>query len=282
VKAPVSIVIPCRDRAGELAVLLASLAGLEPAPLEVIVVDDGSAQPLSAPGARVLRNERPVGPAAAKNQGAAAAGGEFLLFMDSDTEAVDPGLLGRLTALFQARSDCGIAGGEFILRDGEWRVALRSFDAAGAVQTRLLPAPVAATSGVSHISSSNLMIRASVFSELGGYWEPYRYIMEDVDLCVLARARGWKVYTGSELAVRHYRTPTARSTSHVRTMHLRNQALFWVCWGRSGRALRALARGLAPRLLSAAVSAAVSAAAAYPAAARRRRSLGGLTEGAWA
>ena len=91
---PVTIVIPARNEAANLARLLPSLNGLEKTgPLEILVVDDastdGTAEIAAAHGASVL----PAGPLPqgwlgkphACHRGAEAAFGQWLLFTDADT-----------------------------------------------------------------------------------------------------------------------------------------------------------------------------------------------------
>jgi 4,4'-diaponeurosporenoate glycosyltransferase len=100
----VSVVVPARDEADTLPLLLASLGRLAVPVREVVVVDDGSADATAAvgraAGARVLpAGARPpgwTGKAWACHVGARAASGDLLLFLDADTvlaaDAVD-GLL---------------------------------------------------------------------------------------------------------------------------------------------------------------------------------------------
>ncbi|MBI3298616.1 MAG: glycosyltransferase [Elusimicrobia bacterium] len=279
----ISIIVPCRSRPEELDVLLRSLERSSYPAREVIVIDDASPDPLepalgARPGVRFLRVARRVGPAAAKNIGARASSGDYLLFMDSDTELAAPAMLEAMLEVFHTRADCGIVGGEWILRDGAWRHPLRSFGPTGALETRLVDGPLALTAEVSHLSSSNLMIRRALFERLGGYWEPYDYIMEDADLCAACRAAGLRVYTSSDVSVRHFRSATARSSFRVRMMNARNQALFWLCRGRVRAGLGRLARGMRPSQPFAAAASALAVAAALPAVARRRaRSPGELT-----
>ena len=103
-----SVVVPARDEALSLPALLDSLAALDPAPHEVVVVDDGSADGTGdlarAAGVTVLRLEGPpegwTGKAWACHQGAEAASGDLLLFLDADT-VLAPGALGGLLAVHE-------------------------------------------------------------------------------------------------------------------------------------------------------------------------------------
>jgi glycosyltransferase involved in cell wall biosynthesis len=84
------VVIPTFNRAALLRQTLDSVQTQDYRPLEVIVVDDGSTDATAAmladynmPGLRALRGAH-VGAAAARNRGAAASRGEFIMFVDSD------------------------------------------------------------------------------------------------------------------------------------------------------------------------------------------------------
>ena len=98
----VTVVIPVRDRAAELARCLAGLADAR----RVIVVDDGSRDQAAvnsaaaAAGACVLRRPVNGGPAAARNTGLAAAETPLVAFLDLDRGA-RPRLAGRAAAAFR-------------------------------------------------------------------------------------------------------------------------------------------------------------------------------------
>lgn len=107
----ISVVIPTRDRPAALRRCLAAIGGGH----ELVVVDDGSrdreavdaaATPL---GARVVRTAG-VGPAAARNVGARAAGGDVVCFIDDDCEAE----AGWAAGLATIASDQGSAAGRTI------------------------------------------------------------------------------------------------------------------------------------------------------------------------
>lgn len=88
-----SVVVPTRDRPRQVLGLLERLAAqdLEPDRFEVLVVDDGSREPLGAgvlsrpwPFELVHLSQAPSGPAAARNRALAVARGELVLFLNDD------------------------------------------------------------------------------------------------------------------------------------------------------------------------------------------------------
>jgi 4,4'-diaponeurosporenoate glycosyltransferase len=106
---PVSVIVPARNEERNLPRLLDSLQGMKARPAEVIVVDDDSsdatARVAEARGARVVPSgglaEGWKGKSWACYQGAQAAKGDALLFLDADTW-LEPGGYARLMALFAA------------------------------------------------------------------------------------------------------------------------------------------------------------------------------------
>jgi 4,4'-diaponeurosporenoate glycosyltransferase len=101
-----SVIIPARNEAHNLPALLGSLAAQSVRPLEIIVVDDGSddgtAEVARGGGARVIQS-LPLpddwrGKPWACHQGAQAATGELLCFVDADTRFALPDGLEKLLA----------------------------------------------------------------------------------------------------------------------------------------------------------------------------------------
>lgn len=84
---PYSIVIPARNEADSLRLLLPKLDDLLPES-EIIVVDDGSTDETAAVastlGARVVHHPKSLGNGAAIKSGTRAASGKTLIFMDAD------------------------------------------------------------------------------------------------------------------------------------------------------------------------------------------------------
>jgi glycosyltransferase involved in cell wall biosynthesis len=119
----VSIVVPTYRRADRLVACVGALADLEPPPggFEVVVVDDGSPEPM-ARHLEAFADELPLtvlrqdnaGPAAARNRGAEAATGELLLFTDDDCRP-DPAWAREMAA---AAVPGALLGGRTIDRAG--------------------------------------------------------------------------------------------------------------------------------------------------------------------
>jgi len=103
----ISVIIPARNEEGNISNLLGSLKGEHPAPLEIIVVDDGSedstARAATDAGAKVITSAPLPGGWTGKtwacHQGAVAAKGRLLVFMDADIRLA-PGGLRRIADTF--------------------------------------------------------------------------------------------------------------------------------------------------------------------------------------
>ena len=136
----ISAIVPTRDRPEMLRGLLESLAAqrIDPDVLEVVVVDDGSAQPVaeivsgtSAKGPVEMRSERqdPAGLNAARNLGVARSSGEVVAFLDDDTLA-DPDWAEAMLQAFADPQCAGVAGRIQLAIDGHeprWLAGNRSY-----------------------------------------------------------------------------------------------------------------------------------------------------------
>src|SRR6516225_9702218 len=83
-----SVVVPVRDGGSDFERCLRRLQDSTWTDYELVVIDDGSTDLSSelarAFGAVVARNDQPLGPAAARNQGALLATAPLIFFLDAD------------------------------------------------------------------------------------------------------------------------------------------------------------------------------------------------------
>jgi len=197
----VTVVVPVRDRPGELE---RCLAALEPE-VRVIVVDDGSrdhgavAAVAARHGARLVRRRAAGGPAAARNAALRNVRSELVAFLDSD--CVPAG--GWLRALAGHFEDPLVGAVAPRVRPvaGTRRSALARYLAARSpLDMGRRPAAVRPGGPVSYLPAAALLVRRSALA--AGFDEQLRY-GEDVDLVWRLRDAGWRVRYDPSVEVAH-------------------------------------------------------------------------------
>jgi mycofactocin glycosyltransferase len=203
----VTIIIPTRDRAGDLADCLDALGPLDypRERLDVIVVDDASLEPGAVAevaaryGARLLVNEQNHGPAYSRNRAAREARGELLAFVDSDCVAGESWL--RELVGYFAWPRVAAVGGRTLGYYTESPLD-RYEEVASSLDIGAHLRMEAGGSDTFYVPTCNLLVRRVVYAELGGLREDQR-VGEDVDFCWRLRGVGhYLVYTPQGV-VRH-------------------------------------------------------------------------------
>jgi hypothetical protein len=159
---------------------------------------DGSSEVARRHGARVL--DRPglrVG--ACRNAGASAAAGDVLAFIDADNE-IGPGWLHACASTFQEKS-AGAAGYPYRApADATW--VQRMYDA--------LRAKTDDRRDVEWLGAGNLVVRRTVFEEVGGFDERLE-ACEDVQLCQSVRQAGYRIVSEPGMDSVHHGDPRTLS-----------------------------------------------------------------------
>lgn len=79
---------------------------------------------------------------------------------------------------------------------------------------------------VAALTGAALMVRAEALSQVGGWSGIYRYYMEDIDLCLRLRARGWTIVNTTEAVAYHAISATSDETADMKRYYSwRNQFL---------------------------------------------------------
>ncbi|HWR98372.1 MAG TPA: glycosyltransferase [Candidatus Methanoperedens sp.] len=218
----VSIVIPTKDNAGVLRACLASILARTAYPrFEIVLVDNGSSDPETLRYYETLRRDRRISfvdyperfnYSRANNLGARGAGGELLLFLNNDVEVLDADWLEEL-ARWAERPGIGIVGAKLLYPDGTIQhagVVLGMEGHASHVfwgEGAYRGSPYGSFNwyrNYSAVTGACMMLRREVFDEIGGFDEEYALAFSDVEICVRAARRGYRVLY----------TPFARLTHH--------------------------------------------------------------------
>jgi O-antigen biosynthesis protein len=207
----VSIIVPTRDRAALLARCLDGvLHRTDYAPIEVLVIDNGSKQPetlnlfakISAdPRVRVLPMPGPFNYAALNNRAAAMARGAVLLLLNNDVDVIDRGWLREMVS--QAlRPDVGAVGARLLYANGTLQHGGTVLGVGGVANhyrtgaPRHSPGPfglLALARSASAVTAACLAIRRTVFDAAGGFDQDHLAVaFNDVDLCLRLRTLGYR------------------------------------------------------------------------------------------
>jgi len=201
-----SIVVPTYNRPSAIAQTAASLAHLTPTPggFEVIVVDDGSPEPLVLPEIEGhiqvhLHRQPNAGPAAARNTGARLARGRRLAFTDDDC-CPRPDWLLQLDAALDRAPDALVGGATInALRRNACSAASQD------VVRFLYRVENADPTDAGFFASNNIAVPRQTFLDAGGFDASFPIAAgEDRAFCEQWRADGRRLVYAPQAVVDHH------------------------------------------------------------------------------
>ncbi len=238
----VSIVIPVYNHVEYTVCCLASILRHVPqCSFEVIIVDDGSHDETpnilqDVQNIRYCRNETNVGFLRSCNKGATLARGQYLLFLNNDTQVLE-GWLDELVNTFQEQSDVGLVGSKLLYPNGVLQEA-------GAIIKPDGSAELVGLNGdpdrpeynvvreVDYCSGACLLIKTELFKTLGGFDDIYApCYCEDSDLAFRVRKMGKRVFYQPRSVVVHHLSVSTNDSSHAKMpLVVRNVDTFVQRW----------------------------------------------------
>ena len=185
----VSVIVPTRNRSAYLDMTLRSVLRQQHVDLEVIVIDEASTDDTPAVVARfdnsrvrVIQHTRPMGVTAARNEGAVAARGEWLSFLDDDDLWAPDKLVLQLRAAREARVDWAYSGAVVIGQHEQFLRAQYPLPAASVRQALLRYYAIPG-------GGSNIVVRRSTWDEVGPF-DSRMSPTEDWDMCLRLAKHG--------------------------------------------------------------------------------------------
>ena len=206
----VSLIIPTRDKVELLRTCISSILTRTDYPdYEVLVVDNQSSEPATLeyfaelaaePRVTVLPYDAPFNYSAINNHAAAHATGQILGLVNNDIEVESSEWL-REMVTHALRDDVGAVGAMLLYPNDTIQhagVILGMHGVAGHVYAGL-PRDHSGQMGrallvqeMSAVTAACLLVRKSVFDEVGGLDERLSVAFNDIDFCLRVRARGYR------------------------------------------------------------------------------------------
>lgn len=194
---------------------------------EIIVIDnnsqDGSTQMLREkyPQATLIRNNQNLGFAKACNQGIRRSCGKYLFFLNPDTFILE-NIFSNIFQFFENNPQVGVGGCFVYYPDGKPQTSFYKFttlqNTIGEMLSlfRFLPRNKLTEdffwtypldripSEVDRVLGGAMIVRRTLFEEIGVFNESYFLYNEDEDLCYRARMAGWKIVPLFNTKVLHH------------------------------------------------------------------------------
>jgi GT2 family glycosyltransferase len=183
----------------------------------IVVVDNASPAPYDPTRFRVtgvhwLRFDVSRSFARACNAGFAARPNDFVLLLNNDV-LLSPQALAAMLGALGSEPQAGICGARLLFPDGTLQHGGVVFGAGGrgpyhAARGRpahLLPRGVGEFQAV---TGACLLARGSLWTELGGLDESYPFGLGDIDFCLRARQKGWRVLCVNDVDSLHFESMT--------------------------------------------------------------------------
>ena len=203
----ISVVIPNKDHHPDLDVCIRSLIEKGTYPnLEFIIVENNSTQEATFAyyekiqkefsNVRVVTWEKEFNFSAINNFGVQFAKGEYLLFLNNDTEIIEPDVIQEMLGYCQ-REDVGAVGARLLYQDdtiqhagvvvGFGGIAGHTFIGLHKAENSYFHRAMCAQD-YSAVTAACLMTKKSLFEKVGGFTEELAVAFNDIDFCMKIRS----------------------------------------------------------------------------------------------
>lgn len=247
----ISIIIPSRDKASLLEQCLDSIFEITDYPnFEVIIVDTGSVEVETQQlyeryhgRIQVMEYHGTFNFGRACNVGAEKAQGDYLLFLNNDTEVLHADWLMRMVQWFD-QEHVGVVGAKLLFPDGRIQHAGVLVGVYGMADNLLTLSPenYAGPYGSDQwyrnllaVTGACVMVRRDLFQQVGGFSEAYVLVFSDVILCLDIHVLGYRIIYSPDVRLIHHESATrSRDQSAIPENDLKLAAEHLKPWIKTG------------------------------------------------
>lgn len=221
----VSILIPNKDQKDTLDQCLKSIeARTDYENYEIIIIENNSTEQetfeyykqIKNPKIRVIEWKDEFNYSAINNFGVRHAKGEYLLFLNNDIEVINSDWLGEMLSNCQ-REEVGAVGAKLYYPDNTVQhagVIVGIGGVAGSVFVGLKRGytgymhRASIQQNLSAVTAACMMVKKSVFEEVGGFEEELKVAFNDIDFCLKIREKGHLIVYDPYVELYHYESKT--------------------------------------------------------------------------
>ena len=221
----VSILIPNKDQKDTLDQCLKSIeARTDYENYEIIIIENNSTEQetfeyykqIKNPKIRVIEWKDEFNYSAINNFGVRHAKGEYLLFLNNDIEVINSDWLGEMLSNCQ-REEVGAVGAKLYYPDNTVQhagVIVGIGGVAGSVFVGLKRGytgymhRASIQQNLSAVTAACMMVKKSVFEEVGGFEEELKVAFNDIDFCLKIREQGHLIVYDPYVELYHYESKT--------------------------------------------------------------------------
>ena len=243
----VSVVIPTHNRKEKLIRLIKSIyqSNYPRDKLEIIIVDDASTDDTSKmvknlyPQVKVIRTNKEVFPAKARDLGARCSTGEYLFFIDDDCMVLADTIIYLTKSALAIGEKAGIIAPVITYEKNPHKVWCAGglyrpnniYDLTHSPYQNLDLQEVQAKHKLLDItySPSAFLMKRSVYLETGGFnYKDFPIAWEEVDLALKVKRKGYRNVCVTEAVVTHDIEPDTKTRSSVRAYYQgRSRTIFY-------------------------------------------------------
>ena len=223
-KPRVSVIIPNKDHVEDLRRCLHSIMACNYPECEIIVIENNSIEEKTFEFYKELEKKKikivfwngEFNYSTINNYGVKFAEGEYILFLNNDTEIINRGCIEELVGCCM-RQDVGAVGARLFYQDDTIQHAGVVVGLGGIAGHIFLNTPkdqvgyfarIITQQNYSAVTAACILVKRRIFEEIEGFDERYKVAYNDVDLCLRIREKGYLIVYNPYAELYHFESKT--------------------------------------------------------------------------